>query len=140
MHYLWRAVDHEGEVAESFATKTRDKSAALASMKKRIKRHCSAKAITTEGLRFYKAAMKEIGNAEKQWVGRCQQQGGAPNLPFQRRERAMLRFPRMKTLQKLSSVHASVHKHFSHERHFTSHQAYKDQRSAAVAEWQSLMG
>jgi putative transposase len=57
MHYLWRAVDHEGEVLESFATKTRDKAAALSFMRKLMKRHGSAKAITTDGLRSYKAAM-----------------------------------------------------------------------------------
>ena len=34
MRYLWRAVDHEGEVLESFVTKTRDKAAALTFMKK----------------------------------------------------------------------------------------------------------
>ncbi len=39
-------------------------------MKKAIKRHGSAKTITTDGLRSYKAAMKEIGNASKQEVGR----------------------------------------------------------------------
>jgi hypothetical protein len=38
MHYLWRAVDHEGEVLESFATKERDKAAALKFMKKLMKR------------------------------------------------------------------------------------------------------
>ncbi len=62
MHYLWRAVDHEGEVLESFVTKTRDKAAALTFIKKALKRHGSPKAITTDGLRSYKAAMKEIGN------------------------------------------------------------------------------
>ena len=40
-HYLWRAVDHEGEILESFATKTRDKAAALTCMKKALKRHGS---------------------------------------------------------------------------------------------------
>ena len=70
MHYLWRAVDHEGEVLESFVIKTRDKDAALKFIKKAIKRHCRAKAITTDGLRSYKAAMKEIGNAEKKEIGR----------------------------------------------------------------------
>lgn len=34
MHYLWRAVDQEGEVLESYVTKTRDKVAALRFMKK----------------------------------------------------------------------------------------------------------
>src|ERR1700729_455948 len=68
-HYLWRAVDHEGEVLESFATKERDKPAALAFMKKLMKRHGTAVQITTDGLRSYKAAMKELGNARKQVVG-----------------------------------------------------------------------
>jgi putative transposase len=52
---------------------------------------------------------------------------------------AMLRFRRMTTLQKFSSVHASVHNHFNKDRHLTSRQSYKDQRSVALAEWQSLM-
>ena len=38
-HYLWRAVDHEGEVLEAFATKTRNKAAALKFVKKMMKRH-----------------------------------------------------------------------------------------------------
>ena len=70
MHYLWRAVDHEGEVLESFVTKTRDKDAALTFMKKALKRHGSPEAITTDGLRSYKAAMSELGNDDKQEVGR----------------------------------------------------------------------
>ena len=51
MVYLWRAVDHEGEVLESYVTKTRDKAAALRFMKKALKRHGSPAAITTDGLR-----------------------------------------------------------------------------------------
>ena len=42
MHYLWRAVDHEGEILESFVAKTRDKAAALTFMKKTLKRHGGA--------------------------------------------------------------------------------------------------
>ena len=36
-----------------------------------------------------------------------------PHQPFRRRERAMLRFRRVRTLQKFASVHASVHNHFN---------------------------
>jgi transposase-like protein len=61
MVYLWRAVDHEGEVLESYITKSRDKSAALRFMKKALKRHGSPDAITTDGLRSYGAAMDETG-------------------------------------------------------------------------------
>jgi putative transposase len=45
MVYLWRAVDQEGEVLESFVTKTRDKQAALTFMKKALKRHGSPEKI-----------------------------------------------------------------------------------------------
>ncbi len=70
MRYLWRAVDHEGEVLESFLTTTRDNAAALTFMRKALKRHGSPAVITTDGLRFYKAAMNELGNAERQEIGR----------------------------------------------------------------------
>jgi putative transposase len=61
-------VDQEGEVLESYVTKTRDKAAALAFMKKALKRHGSPETITIDGLRSYKAAMSEVGNADKQEV------------------------------------------------------------------------
>ena len=51
MRYLWRAVDHEGEILESFVTNERDKDAALRFMKKALKRHGSPEVITTDGLR-----------------------------------------------------------------------------------------
>ena len=140
MHYLWRAVDQEGEVLESFARKTRDKAAALTFMKKIMKRLGRVTAITTDGLRSYKAAMKEIGNASKPEIGRwANNRVENSHLPFRRRERAMLRFRRMKTLQKFASVHANVHNHFNQERHLVDRQTYKLRRSAALAEWQSLM-
>jgi putative transposase len=139
MHYLWRAVDHEGEVLESFASKTRDKAAALTFMKNLMKRHGRARAITTDRLRSYKAAMKDLGNTAKQEVGRwANNRVENSHLPFRRRERAMLRFRQMKTLQKFSSVHAAFHNHFGQDRHLISRETYKAQRSAALAEWQTL--
>jgi putative transposase len=140
MHYLWRAVDHEGEVLESFATKERDKAAALKFMKRLMKRHGSAKAVTTDGLRSYKAAMNEIGHADRQEVGRwANNRVENSHLPFRRRERAMQRFRRMKTFQKFAAVHGTVHNHFNQERHLTDRETYKANRSAALAEWQSVM-
>ena len=140
MHYLWRAVDHEGEVLESYVTKTRDKAAALTFIKKAMKRHGKPRAITTDGLRSYRAALKEIGNADRQEVGRwANNRAENSHQPFRRRERAMLRFRRMKTLQKFSSVHGSVHNHFNQERHLVSREEYKTRRSAALAEWRALV-
>ena len=60
-HYPWRAVDHEGEVLESFVTKTRDKRAALKFLKKAMRKHGRPEVIVTDRLRSYGAALKEIG-------------------------------------------------------------------------------
>ena len=139
-HYLWRAVDHEGEILESFVTKKRDKAAALAFMKKALKRHGRPEVIVTDGLRSYPAAMRELGNIDRREMGRwMNNRVENSHLPFRRRERAMLRFRRMKTLQKFASVHAGLHNHFNQERHLVDRQTYKTRRSAALAEWQSLM-
>ena len=118
MRYLWRAVDHEGEVLEFFVTKERDKAAALKFIKKALKRHGSPKAITTDGLRSYGAAMKELGNAGKREVGRwANNRAENSHQPFRRRERAMLRFRRMKTLQQsLRSTPASKTTHMGNSR------------------------
>ena len=139
-HYLWRAVDHEGEVLESYVTKKRDKSAALRFFKKALKRYGSVETIVTDGLKSYPAAMREIGNLERREMGRwLNNRAENSHLPIRRRERAMLRFRRMKSLQKFASVHANVHNHFNKDRHLTDRQTYKANRSAALAEWQNLM-
>ena len=139
-HYLWRAVDHEGEILESYVTKTRDRKAALAFMRKALKRHGSPEKITTDGLRSYGAAMDELGIRHKQEIGRhANNRVENSHLPFRRRERAMLRFRRMRSLQKFASVHANVHNLFSLERHLIDRTIYKERRSAAQAEWQNLV-
>ena len=140
MVYLWRAVDHEGEILESYVTKKRDKCAALRFIKKALKRHGSPAAVVTDGLRSYPAAMRELGNLERREMGRhLNNRAENSHLPFRRRERTMLRFRQMKSLQKFASVHASVHNHFNSERHLVDRQTYKANRSAALAEWQSIM-
>jgi putative transposase len=68
--YLWRAVDHEGEVLESFVTKRRDRKAALKFLRKAMKRYGPPKVIVTDRLRSYGAAMKVIGNTDRQETGR----------------------------------------------------------------------
>jgi putative transposase len=109
-------------------------------MKHAQKRHGSPETITTDGLRSYRAAMTPLGNTEKQEAGRwADKRVENCHLPFQRRERAMLRFPQMKSIQKFASVHANVHNHFNLDHHLTDRQTYKAARSAALAERQNLM-
>mgnify|MGYP000990727067 CR=1 FL=1 len=138
-HYLWRAVDHEGEVLESFVTKRRDRRAALKFLKKTMKRYGNPEVIVTDRLKSYGAAMKVIGNARRRMTGRrLNNRAENSHLSFRRRERAMLRFRRLHSLQKFVSVHASVHNHFNHERHLNSRSNFKLKRTAALAEWRDL--
>ena len=139
-HYLWRAVDHEGEILESYVTKKRDKSAALRLFKKALKRHGSPVEVVTDGLRSYPAAMTDLGIEGRREMGRwLNNRVENSHLPLRRKERVMLRFRQMKTLQKFASVHANVYNHFNSDRHLVSRKTYKANRSAALAEWQNLM-
>ena len=139
MHYLWRAVDHEGEVLESYVTKRRDRRAALKFIRKSMQRYGQPHIIVTDKLRSYGAAMKVIGNAQKQETGRwLNNRAENSHQPFRRRERAMQRFRRMRSLQKFASVHSSVHNHFNLERHLYSRANFKLNRTAALSEWRQL--
>jgi putative transposase len=138
-HYLWRAVDHEGEVLEVFATKRRDRKAALKFLKRMMKRYGRPGSIVTDRLRSYGAAMKVIGNDANQECG-CWLNNRAENShqPFRRRERAMAKFRGMKALQKFAAAHASIHNHFNKDRHLNRRDIFKQNRSAALAEWRQL--
>ncbi|MDP6260000.1 MAG: IS6 family transposase [Rhodospirillales bacterium] len=138
-HYLWRAVDHEGEVLEAYVSKHRDRKAALVFLKKTMKRYGQPQEIVTDRLRSYRAAMRLIGNEAAQEVGRwLNNRAENSHLSFRRREYAMLKFRQMRSLQKFVSIHSSVFNHFNKERHLTDRENYKLQRNAALAEWQQL--
>ena len=137
--YLWRAVDHEDEVLESFVTKSRDKKAALKFLKKAMRKHGRPEVIVTDRLRSYGAALKDIGAVDRQETSRwSNNRAENSHLPFRRRERAMLRFRRMRSLQKFAAVHASVYNHFNQERSLSTRPDFKLNRTAALAEWRGL--
>ena len=120
---------------ESFVTRNRDKAAALKFLRKTLRGNGRVEVLVTDRLASYGAALKEIGAQDKRQVGRGLNNGfeNSP-LPFRRRERAMLRFRRMHTLQKFAAVHDSVHNHFNQDRHLSSRQNFKDRRAIALAE------
>jgi putative transposase len=130
--YLWRAVDHEGEVLEMVATAKRDKAGAMKLLKRIMKKYGTPRSIVTDGLRANSAALNDIGvAAERHEVGgRLNNRAENSHQPFRRRERAMHRIRNLKTLQKFSSVHAHVHNQFNQERHLVTPQVYKQRRSA----------
>ena len=90
--YLWRAVDHEGEVLQAVVTARRDKAAALKLLKRILKRYGQPQSVVTDGLRAYSAAMDEIGAADRHEVGRrLNNRAENSHQPFRRRERAIVR-------------------------------------------------
>ena len=98
------------------------------------------KSIVTDRLRSYGAAMKALGIVERQECGRrLNNRAENSHQPFRRREGAMAKFRDVKTLQKFASVHASIHNHFNHDRHLNRRYIFKQNRSAAMAEWRQLM-
>ena len=95
--------------------------------------------IVTDLLRSYGAAMKDIGNADKQETGRwMNNRAENSHLPFRRRERAMQRFRRMRCLQKFVAVHAAVYNDFNQERALYSRDNFKANRAAALTEWRQI--
>jgi len=151
-HSLWRAFDHQGEVLESYVTKHRDRKAALKVLKTSMKRHTRPHTLVTDKLRSYGAAMKFVGDANRQETDRWENNRAvnAHPLPdsgllanhekgsFRRRESAMQRFRSMRCLQKFATVHASVYNHFNQERALYSRENFKANRAAALSEWRQI--
>lgn len=138
-HYLWRAVDHEGEVLEVFVTRRRDRKAALRFLRKTMKRYGPPKVIVTDRLRSYRAAMKVIGNEVIQETGRwLNNRAENSHQPFRRREYAMAKFRDVKSLQIFASTHSSIYNHFNQDRHLIPRNVFKENRSTALAEWRQF--
>jgi putative transposase len=139
-HYLWRAVDHEGEVLECFVTWKRDKLAALKFLKKAMKRYGPPRRVVTDRLRSYAAAMREIGNLDRQNTKQyANNRAENSHRPFRRRERGITRFRRTSTLEKFTSTYASIYNHFNHQRHHKSRTRFKLLRDTALGEWRQLI-
>lgn len=139
IRYLWRAVDHVGEVLEAYVTKRRDRKAALKFLRKAMKRYGRPGVVVTDRLGSYKAAMREIGNASRQTTGRwLNNRAENSHQPLRRREKIMTRFRSMRSLQKFAAVQSSVHNHFNLERHSYRREKFKENRTQALAEWRQL--
>ena len=134
--YLWRAVDHEGEVLECYVSKRRDRHAAKKFLIKTMRKHGSPKIITTDKLATYRAVFHEIGVAERQLCGgrtnnRCEKS----HLQFRQRERAIQNFKNCATLQIFKLLHSQIENNFNHERHLETRQTYNQKHCAALSEW-----
>ena len=127
------------DLLEAVVTKRRNKSAALKLLRKLMKRYGPPQKLVTDRLPSYQAALRELGGTDLQVTGRwLNNRIENSHLPFRRRERAMLRFRRMRSLQKFAAVHASVHNFFNQERHLSSRNIFKLNRTAALDEWRQI--
>jgi putative transposase len=139
--YLWRAVDHEGEVLDMLVQRRRDQRAALRLMRKLLRKQCFAlKLLTTDKLGSYGSAFRHLRLT-------CpHEQGPRANNPAEnshqtvrRRERKMQRFKSAGSAQRFLNMHAAVHNTFNLQRHLISRSTLRSFRTEAAAQWQDAV-
>jgi len=135
--YLWRAVDHEGEVLDILVQRRWDKAAARKLMRKLLKRQGSVPTVVvTDQLRSYGAAFAELGLTARHEQGlRANNRAENSHQPVRRRERKMQRFKSSGSAQRFLSVHAAVHNTFNVQRHLISRRTLRCFRAGAMQQW-----
>jgi transposase-like protein len=135
--YLWRAVDHEGEILDIVVPRRRDKRAALRLMHKLLRKHgFTPRLVVTDKLRSYDAAFRDLHLTCRHDQG-LRKNNRAENSPqvVRRRERKMQRFKSAASAQRFLSMHAAVHNTFNHQRHPISRPTLRIFRAEAAAQW-----
>ena len=136
-HYLWRAVDQDGDVVDVYLQARRDGTAAKRFFKRLIKSHGDEpRKIVTDKLRSYGVALRElmpeaIHSTERYENNRAEQSHEVTRV----RERGMRKFKSMKQAQRFLGVHAAVSNLFNLGRHLIRAQHYRDLRISAFVEW-----
>ena len=136
-HYLWRAVDQDGEVVDVYLQAKRDGAAAKRFFKRLLRSHGrEPRKIVTDKLRGYGVAHRElipetIHSTQQYENNREEQFHEATRV----RERGMRRFKSMKQAQRFVTAHAAVSNLFNLGRHRVRAGHYRDLRISAFAEW-----
>jgi putative transposase len=135
--YLWRAVDHEGEILDMLVQRRRNKRAALRLMRKLLRKHGVApKLVVTDKLRSYGAAFRDLHLTCRHDQGlRKNNRAENSHQVVRRRERKMQRFKSAASAQRFLSMHAAVHNTFNHQRHLISRSTLRIFRAEAAAQW-----
>ncbi len=135
--WLWRAVDHEGEVLDLLVQRRRDKAAAVKLMRKLLKKQAYApEVLVTDQLRSYAAARTAIGMTARHEQGlRANNRAENAHQPVRRRERKMQRFKSPGSAQRFLSVHAAVFNTFNVQRHLISRPTLRLFRAEAMTHW-----
>ena len=136
-HWLWRAVDNEGEVLDFLVQTKRSAKAARKLMQKLLKKQGFAPTrIVTDRLRSYQVAFRSLGLTAQHDRGlRANNRAENSHLPVRRRERKQQGFKSPGSTQRFLSVHAATHNTFYHQRHLLSRLNYKELRTQSFDDW-----
>src|ERR1700736_5842641 len=139
--YLWRAVDHEGEVLDMLVQRRRDTRAALRLMRKLLRKQGFApKLLVTDKLRSYASAFRRLRLTCPHEQGlRSNNRAENPHQPVRRRERKMQRFKSAPSAQPFLTIHAAVHNTFNLQRHLVSRSTLRIFRAEAASEWRNAV-
>jgi putative transposase len=139
--YLWRAVDHEGEVLDMLVQRRRDTRAALRLMCKLLRKQgFTPKVLTTDKLASYGAAFRHLRLTCRHQQGlRANNRAENSHQPVRRRERRMQRFKSSGSAQRFLNMHAAVHNNFNLQRHLISRSTLRTFRAEAAAQWQAAV-
>jgi putative transposase len=140
-HYLWRAVDQDGEVVDVYLQKRRDGAAAKRFFKRLLKtHHGEPQKIVTDKLRSYSVAHRElIPNAIHDTSQYANNRAELSHQPTRVRERGMRRFKSITQAQRFLGVHSAVYNLFNPGRHLISASHYRLFRLCAFASWKSAV-
>jgi putative transposase len=136
-HYLWRAVDQNGEVVDVFLQARRDGASAKRFFKRLLRsRGGEPRKIVTDKLRSYGVAHRELipeslHSTEQYENNRAEQSHEATRV----RERCMRKFKSVRQAQRFLGAHAAVSNLFNLGRHLVRAQHYRDLRGSALEEW-----
>ena len=135
--YLWRAVDHEGEILDMLVQRRRDRCAALKLMRKLLRKQGFApRLVVTDKLRSYGAAFRDLHLTCRHDQGlRKNNRAENSHQVVRRRERKMQRFKSAASAQRFLSMHGAVYNTFSHQRHLISRSTLRIFRAEAAAQW-----
>jgi len=136
-HYLWRAVDQDGEIVDVFLQRRRDGKAAKRFFRRLLKAHrMEPRKIVTDKLRSYGVAHRElIPDTIHDTSQYANNRAELSHQPTRVRERVMRRFKSMQQAQRFLTVHAAVYNLFNLGRHLVSAKTYRFFRLRAFASW-----
>jgi putative transposase len=139
--YLWRAVDHEGEILDVLVQRRRDKQAAVRLMRKLLRKLGFApKLVVTDRLQSYAAAFRDLRLTCRHEQGlRMNNRAENSHQVVRRRERKMQRFKSAGSAQRFLSTHAAVYNTFNLQRHLVSRPTLRICRADAAAHWHAAV-